>query len=81
MLFLQIKEIVKEIKEIFGGFETPDEAVLISQSLDYLKDKDMNICDDKQDELKFTIWLRDKVKQGKKPEKNYDYSLKSFDEM
>lgn len=81
MLFLQIKEIVKEIKEIFGGFETPDEAVLISQSLDYLKDKDMNICDNKQDELKFTIWLRDKVKQGKKPEKNYDYSLKSFDEM
>ena len=57
MLFLQIKEIVKEIKEIFGGFETPDEAVLISQSLDYLKDKDMNICDNKQDELKFTIWL------------------------
>ena len=80
MLFNRIKEIVKEVKEAFGRYDTPSEADLISQSLDYLDTRGMNVCENAMDELKFTIWLRDKVKKSayKSEDKLVDYSLKEF---
>ena len=76
MLFMRIKEIVKEVREAFGRYDTPSEADLISQSLDYLYVREMNLCENPMDELKFTIWLRDKVK--KSAYKTGEYDLKEF---
>ena len=76
MLFNRIKEIVKEVREAFGHYQTPTEAELISQSLDYLNVRGMNVCENAMDELKFTIWLRDKVKDS--AYKMGEYDLKEF---
>ena len=75
MLFNRIKEIVKEVRETFGQYDSPSEADLISQSLDYLEVRGMNVCENAMDELKYTIWLRNKVR---KKENKTNYTLKEF---
>ena len=78
----QIEDIVKKVKELFGNFDTPSEAELVSQSLDYLADHELNICEDRLSELKLVIWLRNKVQKTNNKEDDYDakiYSVNEFD--
>ena len=76
MLFNQVKELVKSLIEIFGGDDNTDEKALISSALDYLTENKMDICENRQDELKLTIWLRDKI--VKKSTKESEYSTTEF---
>ena len=79
MLFNQVKELVKSLIEIFGGDGYTDERVLIFSALDYLTENKMDICENRQDELKLTIWLRDKiVKTNKTESSSYEYSTTEF---